>query len=278
LILALFNHIFLHYQGAKTRLDMESNGKIVIYGAVVLVLTALFSCGPKPSAKQDKYLTYYAEAHAFMEQNQPAKAIPLYKKAIAKKIDFAQAYHELAVCYQQIGDDSLAIDNYEGSIVYNPKDVDAYQSIGNMFFVKRQYDEAMSWYDKATEVDFLYPRSYNNMATIWFMRGDSAQAKKYWNQAISIDATYPRAYYGLGLVALAENDTTEAESKMLDAVKIGSMPEAIYTLGTIYYDKHNYEQAESWFNRYLEKEPAGQWSDKARDMLVIIGQKKGQVK
>jgi TolA-binding protein len=52
------------------------------------------------------------------------------------------------------------------------------------------------------------------------------------------------------------------------------MPEAMYTLATLYYDTQNYDQAETWFNRYLEKEPAGQWSERARDMLAMIAQKK----
>jgi tetratricopeptide (TPR) repeat protein len=233
------------------------------------------SCGPKPSGTP-KFMTYYTEAHNYMEKNEPRKAIPLYRKALRAKADFAPAYHEIAVCYQQVGKDSAAIINYEGSITFNPRDVDAYQSIGNIYFMLQNFDEALNWYDKATRVDFLYPRSYNNLATIYYMRGDYENARKYWEQAIAVDATYPRAYYGLGLVAMLTGDTTEAESKLLDAIKVGDMPEAMYTLGTLYIGQEQYDQAESWFNRYLEKEPKGEWADKAKDMLVIIGQKKGK--
>ncbi len=252
--------------------------KFMILVAALWAITIAAACGPKPpvSGQSEKYLTYYTQAHEYFEQNKPHKAIPLYQKTIKEKANFAQAYQELAVCYQQIGDDSAAIASYEGAIVFNPRNVDAYQSIGNIHYVKQEYDEALVWYEKGSDVDFLYPRTYNNMASIWFMRGDLTQAKKYWNQAISVDATYPRAYYGLGLVAIAEKDTIEAEAKLLDAIRVGSMPEAMYTLGTLYYDLADYQQAESWLNRYLEKEPAGQWSERARDTLVMIEQKKNQ--
>jgi tetratricopeptide (TPR) repeat protein len=245
--------------------------------AIGLGLINWTACGAKPQ-NQDRAQKYYLEAHAFMEKNQPDKAIPLYKKVLKEKNDFAQAYHEIAVCYQQVGNDSAAIDNYEGAIVFNTRDVDAYQSVGNIYFMQKVYDEALTWYEKASDVDILYPRSYNNMATIWYMRQNYDMAKRYWDKAIAVDATYPRAYYGLGLVAFITGDTTEAEAKFLDAVKVASMPEAIYMLGKLNYDKGQYDQAESWLNRYLEKEPNGEWAEKSRDMLVLIGQKKAQGK
>jgi tetratricopeptide (TPR) repeat protein len=249
--------------------------KIITSASVLLFALFLASCGAKPDGVP-KYQAYYAQAHAFMEKNEPGKAIPLYKKAIKAKRNFAQAYHEIAVCYQQVGKDSAAIENYEGSIVFNPRDVDAYQSVGNIYFMQQNMEEARSWYDKATMIDYLYPRSYNNLATIYYMRGDYKFAKKYWDLAITVDATYPRAYYGLGLVAMLTGDSTEAESKFLDAVKVGSMPEAIYMLGTLNYNQGKYDDAVSWFNRYLEKAPDGEWANKVKDMLVIIGQKKSK--
>ncbi len=47
-------------------------------------------------------------------------------------------------------------------------------------------------------------------------------------------------------------------------------------LGQLYFDSGKYNDAEGWINRYLEKEPAGEWANKCKDMLVIIGQKKDQ--
>jgi tetratricopeptide (TPR) repeat protein len=243
--------------------------------ALVCGFSVFISCGPKPG-QQPRYLEYYNQAHAYFEQNLPKKAIPLYRKVLKIQANFAQAYHEIAVCYQQVGDDSAAVSNFEGAIVFNPKDVDAYQSIGKIYFVADNLDEALNWYDKATRIDYLYPESYYNLGKIYYMRGDYSNAKKYWEMTIADDANNPRAYYGLGLVALITGDSTEAESKFLDAVKVGSMPEAVYRLGQLYFDSGKYNDAEGWINRYLEKEPEGEWANKCKDMLVIIGQKKGQ--
>lgn len=229
------------------------------------------SCGLfAPS--EDEYLKNYTKAHEYMVQNQPYKAIPLYKKALRQKEDFASAYQEVAVCLQMIGESDSAIVYYEGAIVYNPRNVDAYQSIGNIFYTRGNYDEAITWYDRATSVDDLYPRSYNNMATIWLSRGNIKKAKYYYELAITVDATYPRAYYGLGIVALKQGDIEEAEAKFLDAVKVDSMPEAIYMLGQLNFERKNYDKAKGWFERYLEKEPIGEWAEKAKDMLLIMEQ------
>jgi tetratricopeptide (TPR) repeat protein len=247
--------------------------------ASIALLSLFFSisCGPKPKgAELEKYLSYYSQAHEYMQQNEPLKAIPLYKKAIEKNYKFSPAYHEIAVCYQQVGNDSAAIANFEGAIVFNPRDVDAYQTIGNIYFMRKDYDKAQVWYEKGSEVDKLYPKTYQNMATIAYMRKDYEIAKKYFNLALAVDATYPRAYYGLGLIAFITGDTAEAESKFMDAVRVGSMSEAIYMLGTLYYDQFKYDQAEMWFNRYLEQEPNGEWAEKTRNMLLILKQNKSE--
>ncbi len=242
---------------------------------IVLLPTALIilSCGLFAPA-EDAYLKNYTKAHEFMTQNEPEKAIPLYRKVLKQKVNFTNAYQEIAVCYQQIGQADSAALYYQGAIVYNPANVDAYQSIGNIYYMQAKMDDALIWYERASEVNVLYPRTYQNMGTIWLARKNYKMAKKYFLMAITVDATYPRGYYGLGLVALNLGDPLDAESKFLDAVRVGSMPEAIYMLGQMYYGQKKYDESKEWFEKYLEKESTGQWAEKSRDMLFLIGQEK----
>lgn len=237
---------------------------------MILVLTSV-SCGLF-SPNNNAYLENYTKAHEFMLQNQPARAIPFYRKTLEQKQDFTPAYQELAVCYQQVGENDSAIVYYEGAIVYNPKNVDAYQSIGNIYYLEGEYDEALTWYEKGSEVNELYPRTYNNMATIWLFRNNLEKARQYYEKAITVDATYPRAYYGLGLVALRLKDYKEAESRFMDAVNVGDMPEAVYMLGQLYFDTQQKEKSLVWFRKYLDKQSTGEWADKARDKISQLEQ------
>ncbi len=249
--------------------------KITKFAVLTTLAAAILtvSCGVFVQP-DDAYLKNYTKAHQFMVQNLPQKAIPYFRKTLKQRNNFAPAYHELAVCYQQIGLDDSAIVYYTGAIVYNPANVDAYQSIGNIYYMQGNYDDALIWYDRAADIDNLYPRTYQNMATIWLARGNLRMAKKYFGMAVTVDATYPRGYYGLGLVAWKEGDTAEAEAKFLDAVRVGSMPEAIFMLGQLYYEQKKYDRSREWFEKYLEKEPTGQWADKARDTIFLIKQQK----
>lgn len=238
-----------------------------------MIVLIILSCGLFGPA-EDAYLKNYTKAHEYMVQNQPEKAIPLYRKVLKQKADFKNAYQEMAVCFQQIGRTDSALIYYQGAIVYDPANVDAYQSIGNIYYMQAEYDDALIWYERASEVDELYPRTYQNMGTIWLARKNYRMAKKYFEMAITVDATYPRGYYGLGLVAWSLGDPAEAESKFLDAVRVGSMPEAKYMLGQMYYEQKKYDKSKEWFENYLEKESTGQWTEKARDMLFLIEQEK----
>jgi tetratricopeptide (TPR) repeat protein len=236
--------------------------------SLFFILTSCGLFGPG----EDDYLKNYTRGHEYFLQNQPAKAIPYFRKVLKQDEHFTPVYQELAVCFQQIGEEDSAIVYYMGAIAHNPRNVDAYQSIGNIFFMRGEYDEALIWYERASEVDELYPRTYNNMGTIWFFRGNFKKAKMYYEKAITVDATYPRAYYGLGLIALEEKNIEEAESRFMDAFKAAAMPEAIYMLGQLYYDTGRKEHALVWFRKYLEKETTGQWAEKARDMIFLLEQ------
>jgi len=238
---------------------------------MIISISILFSCGNFAPA-EDAYLKHYTKAHEYFTQNQPMRAIPLYKKTLKSKENFAAAYHELGVCYQQINETDSAIVYFMGAIVYNAKDIDAYQSIGNIYYVGGNPDEALIWYDRATEVDYLYPKTYQNMATIWYQRGNFEYARKYFNTAITVDATYPRAYYGLGLIAFIEKDYDEAEAKFTDAFKVGSMPEAVYMLAELYFETGEKEKAYVWYRKYIEKVPDGEFSKKAKDQMFLLEQ------
>lgn len=251
---------------------MKKITKSKLAAMIVPALSVTLSCGLfGPS--DDAYLKNYSQAHAYFVQNQPEKAIPLYRKVLEQKEDYKSAWQEMAVCMQQVGQDDSAVVYYQGAIVYNPMNVDAYQSIGNIYYMRRDFDNALIWYDKASEVDDLYPRTYQNMGTIWLERKNYVMAKRYFELAITVDATYPRGYYGLGLVALNVGDPAEAESKFQDAVRVGSMPEAIYMLGQLCFEQQRYDDSKQWFERYLQKESSGRWAEKARDMLLLIEQK-----
>jgi len=272
LIILSVNHIF-EARGLSRQSQVAQMKKITKPAILILLAIApiILSCGMFGGSSND-YLANYTKAHDYLVQNKPAKAIPLYKKSIELKPDFGNAYQEIAVCFQQMDQDDSALVYYQGAIVCQPGNVDAYQSMGNIYYMNGDYDNAMKWYDRGSEVNELYPRSYQNMGTIWLMRKDYVMAKKYFNMAITVDATYDRGYYGLGLVALNLNDPEEAEVRFLDAVRVGSMPEAIYMLGQMYYEQEKYDKAKEWLNKYLEKQSTGQWADKARDTIFLIEQ------
>lgn len=246
-----------------------TNLRGIVLGVTSLLVIA--SCGLF-APDEDTYLKNFSKGHDFMLQNQPAKAIPYFKKVVKQEEHFVPVYQELAVCYQQLGQDDSAITYYMGAIAHNPRNVDAYQSIGNIYFMQDNYDDALIWYERGSEVNELYPRTYNNMGTIWFFRGNMKMARKYYEKAITVDATYPRAYYGLGLVALQEKNVQEAETRFMEAFEVGALPEAIYMLGQLYYDTKQKEKSLVWFRKYLEKESTGQWAEKAKDMIFLLEQ------
>ena len=54
------------------------------------------------------------------------------------------------------------------------------KEIGNEFFFKKDYDNAIKYYEKAVSIDPGYVEAYNNLASAYLQKNDFTNAVKFW--------------------------------------------------------------------------------------------------
>ncbi|WP_184546514.1 DUF5107 domain-containing protein [Mucilaginibacter sp. FT3.2] len=75
----------------------------------------------------------------------------------------------------------------------NPADARAPYYLGNLFYDKRQYNEAVSNWEKAAQLDGTFPTVYRNLAIAYFNKqNDADKALGYFEKAFSLDPTDAR--------------------------------------------------------------------------------------
>ena len=95
-----------------------------------------------------------------------------------------------------------AISSLQNAYNLNPKDMDIYLNLGNVFFEKGSYDNALVVYKKALEAAPHNARLHCNLGYLYWGKGNIAEAVKEYEKAIIYDNTYDIAYNNLGVIYL----------------------------------------------------------------------------
>jgi tetratricopeptide (TPR) repeat protein len=78
----------------------------------------------------------------------------------------AWAYNNRGIAYARKGQYDQAISNFNKALEINPRDIKAYHNRGHAYAEKGQYDQAISDYTKALEMNPRDARAYNSLAWV----------------------------------------------------------------------------------------------------------------
>ena len=89
----------------------------------------------------------------------------------------AKAYVNRGVAYAREGQYDQAISDFNKALEINPRDANAYNNRGVAYARKDQYDQAISDFNKALEINPRDANAYNNRGFTYFRKG---QYDKAW--------------------------------------------------------------------------------------------------
>lgn len=105
-------------------------------------------------------------------------------------------------------DDSIR--NYKEALKINPSDEITLLKIGNVYKIKNDEVNAISFYKKAIFVNPVYADGWFNLGLVYANQKNVEESKKCFSHVISLNPEYAYAYYALGLAYEAENNMDEA--------------------------------------------------------------------
>jgi tetratricopeptide (TPR) repeat protein len=133
------------------------------------------------------------------------------------------------------------------------------------------YDEAEELYERAIRLDPTLAIAYTNLGNIRFRRGDESGAERLYRQGIAIDPRQPEAHYNLGYVMLERSDARGATAHFERAIEGDPrFADAHFNLAMAWEQLGETHRARTHWEKYLALEPAGTWSDVAREHLGQI--------
>lgn len=99
----------------------------------------------------------------------------------------------------------------------NPADARAPYYLGNLFYDKRQYDDALSNWEKAAKLDDKFPTVFRNLAIAYHNKqNDAEKALKYFEKAFALDTTDARVLMELDQLYKRLNYPSATRLKFLE--------------------------------------------------------------
>lgn len=203
------------------------------------------------------------------------KALDIYKTAaknMVKPFDYYDIMLRISDVYEKKNDPNMAekyiwqaleVKEKNKLALNNVSNFELYIKIGNNYFFKHQYEEALNYYKKAEP---FYTRVSTNAAaerSVRFLKGivnlrlnRPADALIEFKKETELNpANYQsRYYYGLTLKMLGKHNDAENEFKTIIFQNPG-FASAYYQLGLMKHDKGDLKEAEDYYTQTIKLDP-----------------------
>jgi len=123
----------------------------------------------------------------FMARKQYREAIETYAQGGSKN---AILRNKMGIAYHQMMDLDRARKCYEESLKIKPDYFEAMNNLGTVYYAKKSYRRAISWYNRALRVDGDTPRAasvFMNRGTAWFSRKQYPKAMEDYQTAVHLE-------------------------------------------------------------------------------------------
>ncbi len=199
-------------------------------------------------------------------QGKTKEAVSLYKEALSKKPTLRQAAENLAVIAQNNGDEAGAVRIYTDILNNYPDDAGSRARLAEISRRKGDLDKAVELSREALFRDPKTLQAYKTMMQVYYEQKQYSLARLIALRASKLDDSDPEVSYTLGLINLAEKEPAKARSQFKKAVE--SRPDflpAHYQLCRMAFAQEDYQGAEEHLRRILQA------NGKNADALLNLG-------
>ena len=159
-------------------------------------------------------------------------AINYFNKSIILNKIYEEAYYNLGITYQKIGEIEKAINYYEKLIKLNPNFYNLNYNLGTIYHERGEEDIALSFYLKENNANPYNDDCLNNLGNIYKRKEDYSRAIIYYKKAIKINKDNAKAINNLGVSVQAIGNLEDASMYYKKAIKLKpDFYEALNNLG-----------------------------------------------
>ena len=180
----------------------------------------------------------------------------IWRQQVYKNPADAEAHSNLGVIYQQKGDYTAALEEYQKAEKLNPNSINNKLNLGTLYQAQKRYDEAISMYDKVLFSDAKNINARKYKAQCLQIQGKNEEANIEYKRVLAFDSNDTEAKNAILNLAAASNNPEDFvaamnENSQNDADKSKSYYEFAYNM----HKNKKYEEAKKYYLKAIELDP-----------------------
>jgi len=164
--------------------------------AVLLVLLLYFSVPyargvmqeDTPSPAEMEAMQQHQEGTKLMLEKKYQKAILFLKEAIALNPEFSEAYYNLGLSYERLGEYKDAIKYLNEALKLSPDDANAYYVLGYVYYQKKKYKQAVKAFEHAARLKPDNPFTYSKLGYTYLAWGKVERAREQYQMLKTLNS------------------------------------------------------------------------------------------
>ena len=243
----------------KERLYIEAGYASVVERNPEKKLNLLLELANKyPQEKQ----FHYELGRVYESQDDKAKAIEEFEKALALDLNFGPALNQAGYDYAQLGEFEKAIQYFERYAAANPGEANPIDSLAELYFRQGRFDQAKSKYQEALEIRPDFSQSCIGLAYVFAVEENYPETEHWLEESIARAPTPMEKMEGYWLKAyfdyfLGQWDNSLAEFLTMKGQfeKSGATSPLAATnllMGDLYADRGEYDLARQAYQAYSD--------------------------
>jgi type IV pilus assembly protein PilF len=220
----------------------------------------------KAKAKENMGLSY-------IQQGNVKAGIGYLIEAAELDAEDANIQHELALAYKDLDVYGEALIHFKRALALKPDFPEAWNNLGTLYLLHEEWDLGIGCFEKAVgSLTYRTPYfAYNNLGLAYYNKKEYNRAIECFHKAINLSPSYAISYANLGLTYEAMRrleDAINAYEKAISLDPDSSM--AHFGLGKIYLNLNRKAEATLEFQKTTEIDPGGTFAKEAGKLLSNI--------
>ena len=245
---------------------------------MLLVLTALLlsfavGCASDKEARKNDALASQQLALAFLNEGRPARALTELAKAEQSMPDDPEVQNAMGLAYWARRDYASAEARFKKALALRPGFSEAWNNLGAFYLSQGRNNDAVEALEKALGNVYYtsYEMALSNLGLALYNLGRYPEARSRLEEALEVNPSQPAVRQNLSLVLYEEGEYQLALVQVNEALKLyPNYPQALLQKGKILNKVGDREGAAEFFKRTIEVAPASESGKTARTYLDLM--------
>jgi superkiller protein 3 len=165
----------------------------VVVLLLLLSFSAVFSQEVKqeedsPSPTEMEAIKQHQEGTKLMLEKKYQKAIAFLKKAIELNPEFSEAYYNLGLSYERVGEYKDAIKNLKEARKLSPDNPNTYYALGYAYYQKKKYKQAVDAFEHAARLKPDNPFTHSKLGYTYLAWGKVERAREQYQMLKTLNS------------------------------------------------------------------------------------------